>query len=186
MQDEKQTEDNEMPIGTADTTPPSEPTEAELMAELEAAMKTKDFKVVAAVSRKLDSAVKAKEKAELDVKRSQAGAVEDEVKAAYIKAFKPLIDSGKLDAYDGVWISHDFGDQAPTVRIMKTAPKAARAGTGGGGGKKFDVSTDDMLSRHGTKDYKDGLTFSQAYESSTDKNWRYAIRQKLLKLEGII
>ena len=94
-----------------------EPTEAELMAELEAAMKTKDFKVVAAVSRKLDTAVKSKEKAELDVKRAQAGAVEDEVKAAYIKAFKPLIDSGKLDAYDGIteygmevkWTEHNNG-----------------------------------------------------------------------------
>ena len=69
---------------------------------------------------------------------------------------------------------------------MKSQPRAARSGSSGGGGKKFDISTDDMLSRHGQNEYKDGLTFQQAYESSTDKNWRYAIRQKLLKLEGII
>jgi len=162
-----------------------EPTEAELMAELEAALKSKDFKAVAAASRKLDQSVKAKEKAELEVKRAALDAMTDEVKAAIMKGVKPLVDSGKLDAADGIWYSYDFGEQAPTVRLMKSAPKAARAG-GGGGGKKFDISTDNMLTRHGQEEYKDGLSFQQAYESSTDKNWRYAIRQKLLKLEGVI
>ena len=170
----------------ANAEPVKELTEAELMAELEAALKSKDFKAVAAASRKLDSAVKAKEKAELDIKRAALDAMIEDVKAVISKAVKPLVDSGKLDVADGIWYSYDFGEQAPVVRLMKTAPRAARAGTGGGGGKKFDVSTDDMLSRYGTKEYKDGLTFQQAYESSTDKNWRYAIRQKLLKLEGII
>lgn len=160
-------------------------TEAELMAELEAALKSKDFKAVAAASRKLDQAVKAKEKAELDVKRAALDAMIDKVKEAITKAVKPLVDNGSLDAADGVWYSYDFGEQAPTVRLMKTAAKGTRTG-GGGGGKKFDISTDDMLTRHGTEEYKDGLTFAQAYESSTDKNWRYGIRQKLLKIEGVI
>ncbi|GAH71851.1 unnamed protein product [marine sediment metagenome] len=167
------------------TPPVPEPTEAELMAELEAALKSKDFKAVAAASRKLDQSVKAKEKAELEVKRAALDAMIEDVKAAIQKAVKPLVDSGKLDEADGIWYSYDFGEQAPTVRLMKSAPRAARAG-GGGGGKKFDISTDDMLTRHGGEEYKDGLTFQQAYESSTDKNWRYAIRQKLLKIEGII
>lgn len=165
----------------------AEPTEAELMAELEAALKSKDFKAVAAASRKLDQSVKATEKAELEVKRAALDAMIGKVKDAITKAVKPLVDSGELDAADGIWYSYDFGEAAPVVRLMKTQPRAARAGTGGGGGgKKFDISTDDMLSRHGQEEYKDGLTFQQAYESSTDKNWRYAIRQKLLKLEGVI
>ena len=162
-----------------------EPTEAELMAELEKALASKDFKAVAAASRKLDSAVKAKEKVELEAKRAVLDAMTDEVKAVLMKALKPLVDSGKLDAADGIWLSFDFGEAAPVVRLMKTQPRAARSGSGGGG-KKFDVSTDDMLSRHGDELYKDGMTFRQAYDSSTDKNWRYAIRQKLLKIEGII
>ncbi len=170
----------------ANAEPVKEPTEAELMAELEAAMKTKDFKQVAAVSRKLDTAVKAQEKAVLENKRLLLDSIGEDVKAAISKAVKPLVDSGKLDVADGIWYSYDFGEQAPVVRLMKTAPRAARAGTGGGGGKKFDIGTDELLVKHGTKEYKDGLTFQQAYESSTDKNWRYAIRQKLLKLEGII
>ncbi len=165
--------------------PAEAPTEAQLMAELEAAMKTKDFKVIAAVSRKLDQFTKAHEKAELEVKRQALDAMSGKVKDAISKAVKGLVDSGELDAADGIWYSYDFGEQAPTVRLMKSQPRVARAG-GGGGGKKFDVSTDDMLSRHGQEQYKDGLNFQQAYESSTDKNWRYAIRQKLLKLEGVI
>ena len=164
--------------------PVAQPTEAQLMAELEAALKSKDFKAVAAASRKLDQAVKAKEKAELEVKRAALDAMIDKVKNAIAKAVKPIVDSGDLDVADGIWYSYDFGEQAPVVRLMKTAPRAARAG--GGGGKKFDISTDDMLARHGAEEYKDGLSFQQAYESSTDKNWRYAIRQKLLKKEGII
>jgi len=165
----------------------AEVTEAELMAELETALKSKDFKAVAAASRKLDIAVKAKEKAELEVKRAALDSMIEDVKSAIQKAVKPLVDSGKLDAADGIWYSYDFGEQAPTVRLMKSAPKAARSGgSSGGGGKKFDISTDDMLAKHGQEEYKDGLSFQQAYESSTDKNWRYAIRQKLLKLEGVI
>ena len=161
-----------------------EPTEEELMAELETALKSKDFKAVAAASRKIDGIQKAKEKAELDAKRAALEAIGEKVKAAISKAVKPLVESGDLDAADGIWYSYDFGEQAPVVRLMKTQPRAVRAG--GGGGKRFDVSTDEMLSRHGAEEYKDGLTFQQAYESSTDKNWRYAIRQKLLKKEGIL
>lgn len=171
----------EMPAAVA------EPTEAELMSELEAALKSKDFKAVAAASRKIDGIQKTKEKAELAEKKAALDAMSEDVKTAIMKSVKPLVDSGKLDAADGIWFSFDFGEQAPVVRLMKTQPRAARAGGGGGGGgKKFDISTDDMLSRHGAEQYKDGLTYQQAYESSTDKNWRYAIRQKLLKIEGII
>jgi len=163
----------------------AEPTEAELMAQLETALQSKDFKTVATISRKIDQAVKVKEKAEQATKVAALDAVKDKVATAISKAVKPIVDSGILDVADGIWYSYDFGEEAPVIRLMKSAPRAARSG-GGGGGKKFDVSTDDMLSRHGQEEYKDGLTFQQAYESSTDKNWRYAIRQKLLKAEGII
>ena len=164
---------------------PKEPTESELMAELDKALKSKDFKSVAAVSRKIDGIQKSKEKSELEGKRKALDAMSDKVGAAISKAVKPLVDSGDLDQADGIWYSYDFGEKAPVVRLMKSAPRAARAG-GGGGGKRFDISTDDMLAKHGSKEFKDGISLQQAYESSTDKNWRYAIRQKLLKLDGVI
>lgn len=163
----------------------AEPTEEQLMADLKGALDKGDFRAVATVSRKIDSIVKAREKADLDAKRAALDEIKDEVSKVIIKAVKPLVDAGRLDAADGIWFSYDFGEQAPVTRLMKTAPRAARQG-GGGGGKKFDISTTDMLARHGAEEFKDGATFQQAWEQSTDKNWRYAIRQKLLKLEGVI
>ena len=89
MQDEAQADVvAETPVETA--TPAPEPTEAELMESLEKALKSKDFKAVAAASRKLDSAVKAKEKAELEAKRLVLDAMTEDVKGAIMKALKPL------------------------------------------------------------------------------------------------
>ena len=87
---------------------PAPATEAALMAELEKALASKDFKAVAAASRKLDQAVKAKEKAELDVKRAALDTISDKVKSAIMKAVKPLVDSEELDVADGIWFSFDF------------------------------------------------------------------------------
>ena len=39
----------------------------------------------------------------------------EDVKGAIVKAVKPLVDSGKLDAADGIWFSYDFGEKAPVV-----------------------------------------------------------------------
>lgn len=165
--------------------PAPEPTEAELMQELQNALTKGDFRAVATISRKIDQKTKAAEKAELDAKHVALAEVEGIVKKTIIDAVTPLYDSGQLDAADGVWLSWDFGEQAPTLRLTKTATRTAKAG--GGTGKKFDISTDNMLAKHGTEMYKDsGMTIRQAYDQNTDKNYRYAVRQKLLKLEGII
>lgn len=160
-------------------------TPQQLMSELQAALTKGDFKAVAQISRKIDQITKATEKAELEAKLTALKEISDTVANAIIEAVTPFVDSGQLDVADGVWFSYDFGEQAPTIRLTKTTARTPRAG-GGGTGKKFDISTDDMLAKHGEEDYKDGQSFKQAYDSNTDKNWRYAIRTKLLKLEGII
>lgn len=163
------------------------PTEAELKAELDKAYQSGDWKAIAAAARKIDTAEKSKEKAELDAKRALLDAVKDKVANAITKAVQPIIDKGELNVADGIWYSNDFGELVPVVRLTKTAPRATQPGSGGGGkGKKFDISTADMLAKHGAEEFKDGMSFQQAWESSTDKNWRYAIRNKLLKVEGII
>lgn len=168
-----------------ETEPKPEPTKEELMAQLQTALTAGDYKAVASVSRQIDQRERAAEKAELEAKRAELEAMQSGVAEAIMGAVEPMIVSGQLDKADGIWFSYDFGDQAPTVRLMKTATRAPRTG-GGGTGKKFDISTEDMLNKHGDEQYKDGMTFRQAYDSNTDKNWRYAIRNKLLKLEGII
>lgn len=171
------------------TTPEQPAVEPELTAEqlveqMQAAITANDFKAVSQISRKIDMQNRAIEKAALDEKRAKADQMSGHVLAQYLEAVQPLIDNKELDAFDGIWISHDFGEKVPTCRLMKTATKARSSGNGGAG-KKFDISTEDMLSRHGEEVYKDGMTFSTAYQSNVDKNWRYAIRMKLLKLEGV-
>jgi len=168
--------------------PAAEPelTIEQLMAQMQTAITNNDFKAVSQISRKIDTRNRAVEKAALDEKRAMAEEVGNTVMAAIMEVVQPLVDDGTLDNFDGVWFTNDFGEQQPTIRLVKTATKARSSGNGGTG-KKFDVSTEDMLSRHGTEQYKDtGQTISEAYNSNTDKNWRYAIRTKLLKLEGII
>ena len=166
---------------------PPETTEEELMAQLQDALATRDFKAVAVASNRLNTAVKAMEKALLEKKQKALDAMADKVKSAITLAIEPLLDSGELESADGVWYSYDFGEKAPVVRLMRTQPKGGgeRKG-GGGGGKKFDISTDEMLEKHGEEEFKNGLTLNQAYESSSDKNLRFSIRKKLLKLEGLI
>lgn len=162
----------------------AEPTVQELMAQLKSALDKGDYKLVAQVSRQIDQRERAKEKAELDAKRAILDKMAETVKNVIDEAITPLISAGELDAADGIWYANDFGEKTASVRLLKTQTKTR---TGGGGtGKKFDISTEDMLNKHGSEEYKDGMTYRQAYDQNTDKNWRYAIRQKLLKLEGII
>jgi len=179
------TQEPTTPEPAAQEQPKPEPTVQELMAQLQSALDKGDYKLVASVSRQIDQRERAKEKAELEAKRAELEARSESVKQKLLAVVQPMIDSGILDKADGIWFSYDFGDKAATVRLMKTAARAPRTG-GGGTGKKFDISTEDMLAKHGGEVYKDGQTFRAAYDQNTDKNWRYAIRQKLLKLEGII
>ena len=165
---------------------PVERTIDELMSDMQTALTGKDFKAVSSISRQIDQRNRAVEKAALDEKRAKAGEVGNVVLNAIMGVVSPLVTDGTLDDFDGIWFTMDFGEQEPTIRIVKTATKAARSGNGGTG-KKFDVSTDDMLARYGEEPYKEsGMTFKVAYESNTDKNWRYAIRTALLKKQGVI
>ena len=174
------------PQETTTEQPAAEPelTIEQLMAQMQDAISANDFKAVSQISRKIDTRNRAIEKSALDEKRAMADEVGNTVMSAIMEVVQPLVDDGTLDNFDGVWFTNDFGEQQPTIRLVKTATKQRSSGNGGGG-KKFDVSTEDMLSRHGEEVYKDGVTFSVAYQSNVDKNWRYAIRMKLLKLEGI-
>ncbi len=167
------------------------PTEAELRAQLDKAIKSDDFRAIAKVAAEIAKFVKTKETAELEVKQKALASMTEEVKAVIGKALKPLVDSGKLDQADGIWYSYDFGEKLTACRLMKSQPKARTAGTGGGGGgKRFDVNTtpgSDIFTKFANEPYKDtGKTVQQAWDSSTDKNWRYGIRQFLLKKHGTI
>jgi len=166
------------------------PTEAELMAQMDKAMKTGDFKAVAKIASEIAKVQKAKEQAEVEAKQKALAGLTDKVKAAIEKAVKPLVDAGELDQADGIWYTYDFGEKLIACRLMKSQPKARASTGGGGGGKKFDVATtpgSDLFEKFKGEAYKDtGMTVQQAWDADADKNKRYAIRQWLLKKGGVI
>jgi len=161
-------------------------TEKQLLAELQKALATGDFKVVAKVSQELVKFQKTKEAAEQETRVKALGEMTGKVQQVITKSLQKMYDDGALDKADGVWFTWDFGEKLTTCRLMKATTKAPRAGGGGGGGKKFSVSTTDLLEKFGGQEYKDGQSFKQAWEADADKNKRYAIREALLKKEGLI
>jgi len=160
--------------------------EATLMAEMNSAVTSGDYKAVAKVAQELVKFQKAKEQIELEAKQAILAEKTVKVKEILDKAVGKLIDSGELDKADGIWYTQDFGEKSTSCRLMKTAAKAKGTGGGGGAGKKFAISTTDLLEKYGTQEYKDGTTYQSAWDANTDKNWRYAIRESLLKKDGLI
>lgn len=176
---------DEPEAGAVVVEPEAPATEADLMAQLDTAMKSGNFKAVAKVASAVDKLRIAQEQAEQKAKEAVLAGITDKVKTIIAKALKPMVDAGELDQADGIWYSNDFGEKLVTCRLVKSAPRKAGGG-GGGGGKRFAVSTNDLLAKFGEQEHKDGISLAQAYESNTDGNFRYAIRQKLLKLGGYI
>lgn len=164
-------------------------TEETLMTEMETAMGSKDWAVVSKVSKKIDTLVKAKEKALEDDRANALDMVSSMVKDEMLKVLNPIVAAGDLDLYDGVWLAYDFGDkEGATLRLTKTAPRVKSVGrSGGGGGKKFAIGHEELMAKHGNKVYpKTGLTFVASRDATTDRNERQAIRIAMLKLEGLI
>lgn len=158
-------------------------TKKQLLADMQKAMETGDFKAVSKVSSAIAKIVADEEKAEKDAKLSAIVGLTEQVKVHFDNLVVELNKNGALDACDGVWYSNDFGDKLTTCRLLKGA---TRKGGGGGGGKKFNITTNDLLTKHGAEQMGDsGMTFQQAYDEKTDGNSRYKVRMKLLKADGL-
>jgi hypothetical protein len=177
---------DEAKVATAPVVPA--PNIATLQTQLKQAINADkpDWKAIAKISDEIGKLQRAVDTAERDAKLKELETVTLEVKAVIEKALKVLTDAGKLDKADGVWYSHDFGDKLTTCKLMK--PTKATKGTGGGGGtgKKFDITTTDLLAKHGGAQYSNsGMTCQQAHDADTNGNKRYLIRKAMLKLEGL-
>ena len=158
----------------------------DLLAKMQEAMNSGDFKAVSKISSEIAKLAKSQEDAERKAKEEALKSVTAKVKAAIDKVVQKLKDDKVLDEADGVWYSDDFGEKMTTCRLTKAAPRAKGTG-GGGGGKKFSVSTKELLEQYGSTiiDEESGQTCQQLWDSSTDGNTRYRVRVKLLKVAGI-
>ena len=197
------------------------PTIEQLQAQITDAATNKDYKLVSKLAQQLvktEADVKAKE---LKAKQDALAAITGEVGKLF-NSLVGMLTSGQavdfetatnfqekieaikgteLDAADGVWYSNDFGVEsghAVNIKLMKGSTKAAsgeRKSSGGGVGKKFDVTTEEMIAEVGEDAvFGDGtngsikagsayagLTTKEAWDKSSDKNWRYTMRTYLLK-----
>lgn len=162
-------------------------TKDQLLAELQTAMDAGEWKTISSISSQISKLVKGEESAERDAKLVALKDITIKVMKAIDKAVKPFVDAGDLDIADGVWYSHDFGEALTDCRLVKSQAKA-RTG-GGGGGKKFDIKTSELLERFGSETLVNAggveTTFQAAYDGNTDGNFRYFLRTKMLKLANM-
>lgn len=159
-------------------------TKDQLLADLQTAMDKGEWKTISSISSQISKLVKGEETAERDAKLVALKDITLKVMKTIEKAVKPFIDAGELDIADGVWFSNDFGEKLTDCRLVKSQAKVKTGG--GGGGKKFDIKTSELLEKHGSEMVGDtGKTFQQAYDANTDGNYRYGLRNKMLKLANM-
>jgi hypothetical protein len=142
-----------------------------------------DWKVIAKMAAELAKMGEVVEKSKRDAALKILETTGEAVKTAIQKAIQPFIDNKSLDVADGIWFSQDFGEKLISIRLSKSAVRKTSSGTStsGGTGKKYDVSTNDLLTKYGETEYKDKVTFKVAWDADPDKNKRYAIREALIK-----
>jgi hypothetical protein len=162
-----------------------EPTKEQLLSEMEAAMAAEvvDWKLVSSVSGKIAKLAAAEEKAERDALVQMLAAVEADVKAIIEDA---LEDFNFPEQADGVWFAWDFGEGVTSCRLLKGTVAAKVKTPGSGSGKKYKISTAELVALHGDI-VKEGTgeTFRALYEGNTNGNYRYyQIRVPLLKASG--
>ena len=182
-------EQPQQPQATPVKPPTPEPTIDELKAKITAMVAANDFGAeFGTLSKKLASMQAKVESEQREAKQKALADVTEKVQAAINKAIEPYLKEIESKGGDGVWFVSDWGEALVETRLIKKRPAAAKksGGGGGGSGKKFNISTEDLLKDHGHKAYKDGMTYQEYHDANTGGNPRYQVRLKLLEEAGFI
>lgn len=181
----------------------------QLFEALGKAYEAKDFKLMGKLSSLVAKAEAAEEKAKKEALLAELVWTTQETAKVLVKAIKGLVESGKLDGAEGVWLAWDFGAVEekginPACRLVKSGRKASSEGAGGGQSSYVanPAKSADLLAQVGdeimfaedtavTIDKVEqvipaGTTYREAYNHSTNGGWRNRIRMALLKKAGII
>jgi len=163
----------------------AQPTKDELLAQMNEAIASGNFKLVTQLSRQITKVADTEDKAELEAKQLAVKEKTEVVLSAIMKPLAKLYEAGELDSADGVWFTWDFEENLKTCKLLKKAVTTHKGG-GGGAGKRFSVGTEELLSKHGGELVGEtGKTYQELWDESTEKNHRYQVRMKLLKLDGV-
>lgn len=170
------------------------PTREELMAELQKALNSGDFRQVAKVSGRLAGFQAAAEKAASAAQELRLRNITLDVKQAIQEALEPFTEEDKFEGADGVWFSWDFGEMLITCRLVKTLPKQKLLSASDSlraAGRRFSERSEDLLAIYGSKPFvhkgqPTGATCQEQHDSSAEKNSRYQVREVLLAYAGVI
>jgi hypothetical protein len=166
----------------------------QLQEQLKSAMASGNMPEVIRLSQVVTKATKGASSVELEAKKGQITDLGEKIKLAFQSS---IIDKFGMDivALVGekkaiIKLDWDYEGQTPTCKIVKGIAGTRKAGAKGGGNpQKFAMSSDDLIAKHGDAPFKKdeagntSQTMKQAWDATTDKNARYAIRQAMIKLE---
>jgi hypothetical protein len=195
---------------TNGTTVPVAPVKSqdELKAEMAKAYAANDFLAVSKISKLLAADQISAEKAKRDEALKGRAELTSKSKAKWDVFAQKMIDSGAYDGCDGIWYTKDFGSTDSSLCLFKEqkTKRAAGESKGGGAGKKFAITTKELLNKYGNQVVGDSAgtemvymvdgkkvewsaetTWNEMNSKSTNGNWNYfKVRKPLLKLEGLI
>ena len=156
----------------------------ELVNQMQTAITAGDYRAVAKLAKDIAGMQAADEKAAGEKRQNELKDLTNTVLNALEKVVDKMGDALISANADGVWFVHDNVDNLVECRLIKRKARVASSG-GGGGGKRYGVSTTDLLAQFGGSDAGNGITYQQLWDSNTDKNSRYQLRVKMIKLAGI-
>ena len=153
-----------------------------LVNQMQAAITAGDYRAVAKLAKDIAGLQAADEKAAGDKRQNELKDLTNTVLNALEKVVDKMGDALTAAKVDGVWYTHDNVEGLVECRLIK---RKARVASPGGGGQRYGVSTTDLLAQFGGSDTGNGITYQQLWDSNTDKNSRYQLRVKMIKLAGI-
>lgn len=156
----------------------------QLTKQLKVAIDAGDFKAVGQLAKRVAQLQAGEEKIAVEKRQRALAELTGKVMKAITKTIAGFAEELEKAGADGVWFSQDNVEKLTDCRLIKRKVRVAGAGTGGGG-KRYSVSTNELLEKYGSNDSGDGVSFKDKWEATTDKNERYQIRVKLIKLAGV-
>ena len=162
-----------------------------LQAQLQAAAGKGDWKQVIEIGSQLKRAQSEADKARAEANKGKVIELSIKVKGELIKVAKRFEEA--IVALVGedkarVKFEYDFSNELDsTIAITKSTGGSKRV-AGSGSPQRYEKSTNDLLSAFGGQQFlkngqPSGQTLKEAYDSNTDGNWRFKVRQQLIKLD---
>lgn len=164
-----------------------------LQEQLQAAAAKGDWKAVIELGSQLKKSQNEADKARQEANKGKIIELSAKVKAELIKVskrFEDVITDLVGEDKARVKFEYDFSNELDSVIAITKGPVGgAKRASGGGTPQRYEKSTHDLLEAYGDQPFlkngeASGQTLQQAHDSSTEGNFRFKVRQQLIKLDS--